>query len=180
MADKEANPTPHELGFEKAKALHLQEKALKDTNQRSNFYYTIQDLKNMKELRSNLKIVLSKFKNIPIINKETNIQGIITNNEINKISSKKAVDKSIKNGFSRDEHFKVAEDLKNLYENAIKMDSHNDYKKRDNIIKVHRFIKEIQINKKSAIAKITLFEKRQGSNKIYTLELENLETNPTP
>ena len=85
------------------------------------------------------------------------------------------MDKSVANGFTIDEHYRVGQDLKNLYENATKRESHNDYKNRDNIIQVHRFTKDINVNGKEAIAKITLFEKKEGNNKIYTLELENLE-----
>ena len=102
------------------------------------------------------------------------MQGYITADEINKISSRKAVDKSIANGFSRDEHFAVAQDLKTLFENSKLRESHNDYKNNPNILQVHRFTKEISINHKNANAQITLFEKIEGKNRIYTLELESL------
>ena len=114
------------------------------------------------------------YKTQPITNKETGMQGFITTDEINKISSRKAVDKSIANGFSRDEHFAVAQDLKTLFENSKLRESHNDYKNNPNILQVHRFTKEISINHKNANAQITLFEKIEGKNRIYTLELESL------
>ena len=106
------------------------------------------------------------------------MQGFITTDEINKISSKKAIDKSVANGFSRDEHFKVAQDLKSLFENSKLKESHADNKQREHI-KVHRFIQDLSINDKEAQAKITLFENNQAGNKIYSLELESLEK-PTP
>ncbi|MCM1223285.1 MAG: hypothetical protein NC548_53415 [Lachnospiraceae bacterium] len=99
----------------------------------------------------------------------------MTESERNKISSKKAVDKSLANGFSRDEHFKVSQDLKNLFESASLKESYKDYKEKPNILQVHRFQTELKINDKNAIAKITLFEKMEGRNKIYTLELEDLK-----
>ncbi|WP_199770111.1 putative barnase/colicin E5 family endoribonuclease [Helicobacter bilis] len=140
----------------------------------SNFTYTTQETKDIKVLRNDLIGVLSPYKTQPITNKETGMQGFITTDEINKISSKKAIDKSIANGFSRDEHFKVAQDLKSLFENSKLKESHADNKQREHI-KVHRFIQDLSINDKEAQAKITLFEKIEGKNRIYTLELEGLE-----
>lgn len=139
----------------------------------SNFTYTTGEAKGIAELRKDLKQALEPYKSTPITNKETGLQGVITTDEINKIASKKAVDKSVANGFSRDEHFTAAQDLKNLFENSKLKESHADNKHRENI-KVHRFIKDLHINDKPAQAKITLFEKIEGKNKIYTLELESL------
>ena len=141
---------------------------------RINFTYTTGEAKGIAELRKDLKQALEPYKSTPITNKETGLQGVVTIEEINKIASKKAVDKSVANGFSRDEHFTAAQDLKNLFENATKAQSHNDYKQRENIAQVHRFVKDLYINDKQAQAKITLFEKIEGKNRIYTLELESL------
>ncbi|AQQ59347.1 hypothetical protein XJ32_03720 [Helicobacter bilis] len=126
----------------------------------SNFTYATQETKGIRDLRNDLKETLKPILNKEIINKETGLKGVITETERNKISSKKAVDKSVANGFTIDEHYRVGQDLKNLYENATKRESHNDYKNRDNIIQVHRFTKDINVNGKEAIAKITLFEKK--------------------
>ena len=141
---------------------------------RINFTYTTGEAKGIAELRKDLKAALEPYKSTPITNKETGLQGVVTDTERNKISSKKAVDKSIANGFTRDEYFTAAQDLKNLFENATKAQSHNDYKQRENIAQVHRFVKDLYINDKQAQAKITLFEKIEGKNRIYTLELESL------
>ncbi len=152
--------------------IKAQQKALNETD--SNFTYTTQETKGIKDLRNDLREILSQYKTQPITNKETGMQGIITTDEINKISSRKAIDKSIANGFTRDEHFKVAQDLKTLFENSVLRESHNDYKNNPNILQVHRFAKDININGKEANAQITLFEKIEGNNRIYTLELESL------
>ena len=153
--------------------IKAQEKALNNEID-SIFTYTTQETKGIKDLRNDLKEALMPYKTQPITNKETGMQGYITADEINKISSRKAVDKSIANGFSRDEHFAVAQDLKTLFENSKLRESHNDYKNNPNILQVHRFTKEISVNHKNANAQITLFEKIEGKNRIYTLELESL------
>ncbi len=150
----------------------------KDTIQTKPFAYHTQTPKGIASLRADLKEALSPYINKEITNKETGLSGTISIKEINKISSSKAVDKSIYNGFSRDEHFKVSEHLKELFENAHLKQTHTDYKERPNIQAVHRFNTPLSINDKEAVAKITLFEKRLGNNKIYSLELEGLSSAP--
>ena len=147
-----------------------------ENNQANNpsFIYHTDKSKGIAELRADLKGALTPLVKQNIHNKETKLQGIITNEEIKKISSKKAVDKSLDNGFTRDEHFKVSQNLKTLFENAHLTQTHRDYKERPNIEAVHRFNTSLNINNKEAVAKITLFEKKVGKNRIYTLELEGL------
>ena len=171
-ANKDVSPTgEHDKGLNRYD--NTKEKDLNKKND-SNFTYITQETKGIKDLRNDLMGVLSQYKTQPITNKETGMQGFITTDEINKISSKKAIDKSVANGFSRDEHFKVAQDLKSLFENSKLKESHADNKQREHI-KVHRFIQDLSINDKEAQAKITLFEKIEGKNRIYTLELESLD-----
>ena len=171
-ANKDVSPMgQHDKGLNQYD--NTKEKVLNKKND-SNFTYITQETKGIKDLRNDLMGVLSQYKTQPITNKETGMQGFITTDEMNKISSKKAIDKSVANGFSRDEHFKVAQDLKSLFENSKLKESHADNKQREHI-KVHRFIQDLSINDKEAQAKITLFEKIQGKNKIYTIELESLD-----
>lgn len=144
-----------------------------------NFTYTTGEAKGIAELRKDLKQALEPYKSTPITNKETGLQGVVTDTERNKISSKKAVDKSIANGFTRDEHFAAAQDLKNLFENATKAQSHNDYKQRENIAQVHRFVKDLYINDKPAQAKITLFEKIEAKTIFENMLIEFYQTTTT-
>ena len=51
-----------------------------------------------------------------------------------------------------------------------------DYKERLEITQVFRFEIGMNINDKDAIAKITMFENNEAGNKIYSLELEELES----
>ena len=94
--------------------IKAQEKALNNEID-SSFIYTTQETKGIKDLRNDLKEALNPYLNKEIVNKETGIIAQISTTGLSKISSKKAVDKSIANGFTRDEHFKVAQDLKTLF-----------------------------------------------------------------
>ena len=144
----------------------------------SSFTYTTGEAKGIAELRKDLKQALEPSLNKEIVNKEQGLSGVITTEEVKKIMSKKAVDKSVANGFSRDEHIEVAKHIERLFTESKLLRSHKDYKENPNILQVHRFIKDIEVNGKEANALITLFEKMQGKNKIYTIELESLESTP--
>lgn len=130
---------------------------------------------HIKILRDNLKQALSPILNTDIINKNTGIVARLSTNGLNKISSSMAVKKSIENGFSRAEHFAVASDLKNLFENATLLKTHDDYKKKPNIKAIHRYIAQTKINDKDAQALITLKESIQNGHRIYSMELEEVK-----
>ncbi|MGX2973326.1 LPD3 domain-containing protein, partial [Helicobacter sp. T3_23-1059] len=135
-----------------------------------------QGTQNIRELRNELNTALASIKDTELINKATGLKASISQHEINKISNPKAVNKSVANGFSREEHFKTAENLKELYENAYLKNKHLDDKGRG--WEVYRLIAELKINQKIAQAKITAFEKKVGKNRIYTIELEELNSIP--
>ena len=143
-----------------------------------NFTYTTGEAKGIAELRKDLKQALEPSLNKEIVNKEQGLSGVITTEEVKKIMSSKAVAKSVANGFSRDEHIEVAKHIERLFTESKLLRSHKDYKENPNILQVHRFVKDIEVNGKEANALITLFEKMQGKNKIYTIELESLENLP--
>ncbi|EPU6443811.1 hypothetical protein ACVYQJ_001801, partial [Campylobacter upsaliensis] len=126
---------------------------------------------SVKDERVELKEALSGVLNQDIINESTGLKARIGIRELNKISSQKAITKSLDNGFSREEHFEASKHLDTLFKKAILREKHKDSKGRENIEAVYRF----ESPYKNANAKITVLEKIEGNNKIYTLELENLE-----
>ncbi|EJE0943432.1 hypothetical protein M4P98_001819, partial [Campylobacter upsaliensis] len=126
---------------------------------------------SVKDERLKLKEALSGVLNQDIINESTGLKARIGIRELNKISSQKAITKSLDNGFSREEHFEASKHLDTLFKKAILREKHKDSKGRENIEAVYRF----ESPYKNANAKITVLEKIEGNNKIYTLELENLE-----
>ena len=149
-----------------------------ETNLQNGLIYNTQETRHIGNLRADLKQALSPYLNKEIVNKATGITAQISTTGLNKIASKKAVDKSVANGFSRDEHFKVAGDLKNLFENATKKESYADKKQSKDVVSIHRFFTEITINDKQAQAKMTLKESIDYGNRIYSLELEELIPSP--
>ena len=129
---------------------------------------------SVKDERVELKEALRGVLNQDITNESTGIKARIGIRELNKISSDKAITKSLDNGFSREEHFEASKHLDTLFKKAILREKHKDSKGRENIAAVYRF----ESVYKNANAKITVLEKIEGNNKIYTLELESLEPAP--
>lgn len=141
------------------------------------FTYTTQGTQYPSELRKRLNEALDSFvkHKHEFENKETGLKAIIKQDDVNKISSKEAYEKSEKNGYTKEEHFKVAEDIGNLFENATLQATHADSKQRPNVANIHRFNIDIEVNTKDAITKITILERIEGENRIYALKLQ---TNP--
>ena len=129
-------------------------------------------------MRTSLKEALKDVLNKDITNKQTGMVGRISSTGMNKISSTKALNKSLENGFTKEEHYKAGEHIKQLFETAKLREKHADSKGRPNIAQVYRFERPLVIDNKEAIAKITMFEKIEGNNRVYSLELESLESNP--
>ena len=175
---KDENGVPKAENMLKSKAKTQGQRVDIETNLRNGLIYNTQETKHIGNLRADLKQALSPYLNKEIINKATGITAQISTTGLNKIASKKAVDKSVANGFSRDEHFKVAGDLKNLFENATKKESYADKKQSKDVMAIHRFFAEITINNKQAQAKMTLKESIEYGNRIYSLELEELIPSP--
>ena len=128
----------------------------------------IQNLRD--ELITNLTPILNK----DITNISSGITAQVSKTSIKKMGSDKAINKSIENGFSLQEHFKASADIENLYKKATNIATTKDLKNGDPAIQIHTFISQVNDN---ANAKILVKESLdKDSRRIYTLELESLES----
>lgn len=129
--------------------------------------------KNINTLRQEVADVLTPKINKPIINNNDGTVATITRKTIKKTTSDKAIQKSINNGFTEEQHLNISKDLENLYKNATFKETTQD-KNNYNNIQIHRYESKIDDN---TTALITLKETKDGQykgNRIYTLELENI------
>jgi hypothetical protein len=85
-----------------------------------------------------------------------------------KMVSGLSVNKSIENGFTKEEHFAVVSDIDNLLENAIKVYEHPDGGGDPNIKAIHRLATPLQF--RNGVAYITLKESLQHGKRLYSLE----------
>ena len=63
----------------------------------------------------------------------------ISRKNIAKMTSDKAIQKSVDNGFTPQEHFKAVQDIENLYQGAILRETHKDFKGESDNVLIHRY-----------------------------------------
>ena len=110
-----------------------------------------------------------------VINSYTNESAILSNAGIKKMSSDKAIAKSVDNGFSKMEHLQAVANIKELFRNSKKLISKGDVKNSDNNLIINRYVSDLNVNDKEARALLTLKEYNENGKRFYSLELENLE-----
>lgn len=128
-----------------------------------------------KNLRNNTKKVLSVLKGQVFENINSGMKAQVSSDGINKMISVKAVDKSINNGYTKEEHFASVENVINLYKISKLTQSEKPNNNSVDVIAYHKFIADFSINHKPTKAKITLRETFEAGNRIYSLELLELE-----
>ncbi|MBO6303486.1 MAG: hypothetical protein J6M62_00205 [Selenomonadaceae bacterium] len=112
------------------------------------------------------------LKNQEITNSATGIKASFGITGINKMLSNTAVNKSIRRGFTRDEHLDAVAEIKALFENAklYKIDG-DDKNNSPNVKSIKRFISEINDRN---FAYITVKESIIYGHRIYSLELKEI------
>lgn len=105
-------------------------------------------------------------------NLDSNIKARFSKNTVSKIASDKAITKSVVNGFSVEEHFEAAQNIKKIFEKANYIGAFADMNGDPNIIAIHRLQKDIELSDgKQCVAYLTLKEVKKDGNRIYTQEL---------
>ena len=134
----------------------------------------VEKVENIHNLRDELTTALTPILNKDITNISSGITAQVSKTSIKKMGSDKAINKSIENGFSLQEHFKASADIENLYKKATNIATTKDLKNGDPAIQMHTFISQVNDN---ANAKILVKESLDKDlRRIYTLELESLES----
>ncbi|EJE0943279.1 DEAD/DEAH box helicase family protein, partial [Campylobacter upsaliensis] len=120
-----------------------------------------------KELKHKMLEHLKPLFNQEITTKD-GFKGVFNLKSLSKMTSDKAIQKSVNNGFSKEEHLRAVLDIERLFKNANLAKTYNDEKGGKNVL-IHRFNSEFE----NANALITTKESLDKDlNKIYSLELE--------
>ena len=122
-------------------------------------------------VNTHLQDILGK----PVTNKKTGMSATINRVQRDKLTSGKAVGKSIKNGFTPQEHFAAAANIKQLFENAVLLESRSDRNQDANIKAIHLFGVPVDFDGKEGAAFILVKESIQHGGRIYTLELSGIK-----
>ena len=118
---------------------------------------------------------LRNFVGQNIKNKATGLVANFGTTGIKKMLSNKAVNKSVANGFTPEQHLEAARNIRELFENAVLSEQHSDRKNAPSIKAIDRFRCDTNVGGEKAVAKITVKETLVDGNKIYSVELEALE-----
>ncbi|MDR3048411.1 MAG: hypothetical protein LBV16_00995, partial [Elusimicrobiota bacterium] len=129
------------------------------------------DIKTRQDAQNKIK----KFINTDITNKETNITAKISTNQLGKLLSEVAINKSLENGFTREEHLSAASIVDKLFENAVLLNSRPDRNNDVNIKSIKEFAAPIITNNGTNFAYMTLKESIEHGHRIYTIELQEIK-----
>ena len=123
-----------------------------------------------KELEKRLEPLAKKN----LLNRDSGTVAQINGDQRGKMVSRKALDKSINNGFTREEHFQAVANIETLYENAVLIHTGGDSKNNDPLIVMRRFAAPIVLNGTVADALLTAKESldKENSVRVYSLELD--------
>ena len=133
---------------------------------------------NVHTLREQTKELLSALVGKNITNQNDGRIASISRKNIMKMTSDKAIQKSVNNGFTPQEHFKAVQDIESLYQAAVLKETHADRKSNNPNVFIHRYTADFNGNNALITIKESLDNNSKG-NKIYTLELEALELKPS-
>lgn len=119
---------------------------------------------------------ISKHKNKLFENKETELKVSYNSEGAGKLISQKAVDKSINNGYSREEHFTIASHITDIFKNAnlISVEPDRDSDMNDNVTEVRRYATKFVLNGKEGFALMTVKINKDDTKKMYAIELNYL------
>ncbi len=128
--------------------------------------------------QKNVSQSLLDLKGKDLKNRETGDKAQINRTQRKKILSQEAIDKSIANGFSKEDHLLATANIEALYENAVLISLDPDIKNNDPNVSIKRYIAPIVFTEKeNPIADVLITQKisiDKNTARIYSLEVEEI------
>ena len=137
--------------------------------------YNLSNKVNLYQDLEEVEDALKELKGKPINNEQTGTAAFVNSNQRGKLISEKAVTKSIKNGFSREEHYAAAALVGSIFPHAILHESNKDKGQFSKEISIRRYVANIRLKNGNAYAKYTVKSSEENGQRIYSVELEELE-----
>ncbi|MBR5623237.1 MAG: hypothetical protein IKW49_08645 [Opitutales bacterium] len=119
--------------------------------------------------------VLKNLQGKDFVNKETGIAAQLRSTQRGKLISNKAAEKSIANGFTREQHNTAAANIGDLFERAHLFFDGPDKDGDPNIKSIKRFAALIILDKGPVEADILVKESISSGSRIYTVELQEIK-----
>jgi hypothetical protein len=121
------------------------------------------------------KEALSRLAGVDLVNEATGITARIGATQRNKIMSNAALGKSLKNGFSRQQHNAAAARIDKLWKYAEQIAEHPDRDNDINIKSIKRFAAPVIFGEETGTAYITVKESIDRGHRIYSIELQEIK-----
>lgn len=137
-------------------------------------YISVQGIEQ-KTARNTLEAELINGKPIILHNIQTNEDAVLSKSSIGKLLSNAAVAKSMRHGFTRNQHYEVASKIKVLYKKAIKVEQRQDRNNDINMVAIHRFAAPFNLENDTSVAYITVKESIEHGKRIYSIELMEIK-----
>lgn len=109
---------------------------------------------------------------ITLLNSNDRVSARLSKSSIGKLMSNDAAQKTVGNGFTREQHYAAVSDIDELFKNSLKIWSHPD-RKGNPTVKIHRFAAPLHID--SGVAYITVKESTQHGKRVYSTELMEIK-----
>ncbi len=109
------------------------------------------------------------------VNEESGVNAKMSGVAYRKMTSNTAVAKSVKNGFTAQQHNEAVVHIKKLFENAHLLVERGDRDGNPDILAIRRFAAPVRVNGEIAFAWITTKEAVERGNRVYSLEMVELK-----
>jgi hypothetical protein len=124
---------------------------------------------------SNTIEVLRHLSGKELVNLETGITARIGSTQRSKIISTAALNKTLKNGFTAQQHNAAAAHIDKLWKYAEQTEEHPDKGNDANIKSIKRFATPVIFGEETGIAYITVKESIEHGHRIYSIELQEIK-----
>ena len=133
------------------------------------------EAKNQATTRDEAFAYLESLKGRKLKNLDQNIEATISSRQAKKMISGVAVNKSMNNGFSAEEHYLAAANIEGIFLVSKLREWHEDKNESPGLEAIGRFEGCIKLNGEIAMARLTLKKTTEHGNKIYSLELTEIK-----
>ena len=123
--------------------------------------------------RSDVKEIIKALKNKVLRSEAEGVEATFNHRGLGKISSDGAVQKSIRNGFSVEEHFTAVANIEKLFTNSIKTNERDDDNKE--LAAIEHFSSLLVLNNQPALVTFLVKVTNNAGRKIYSIELMEME-----
>ncbi len=119
---------------------------------------------------------IERIKKDTFENAETGIKATFSKRTPGKLISNAACEKSVENGFSKEEHYTMAAKIGDLFKNAnlVAVEPDRDSDLNSNVEDVKRFAVEFNLNGNNGIALMIVKNTQNAGHKLYSVELAEL------